>query len=106
MFTLQDLASEIAANVDFMNNVVVIGPELCPRCTMTGKLLDKVKIPWEKYVIEDRMHPLIVALRERVGVEPGTPVEMPMVFIKGVFSWNDHNPAEISNYRRTHRLAA
>lgn len=106
MFTLQDLAPEIAAKVDYMNNVVVIGPEFCPNCLRTGKLLDQVKIPWEKHVLEDRMHPLIVALREQLGVAPGTPVEVPMVFVKGVFAWNDHNPAEISNYRRTHGLAA
>lgn len=103
---LQELAPEIAAEVDFMNNVVIVGPETCPRCDRTAKLLDTKGIPWVKAIVEDREHPLIVALKERLGVKPGGFVQMPMVFVNGEFRWHDMNALAISELAKSYELVA
>ena len=100
---LQELAPEIAAKVDFMNNVVIVGPELCPRCLSTGRLFDELGIKWVKVVVEDSEHPLIVALKKRLGVPFAN---MPMVFVNGEFRWHDMNRYEIMKLAKSRDLAA
>jgi glutaredoxin len=103
---LQELAPDIAAEVDFMNVVVIIGPKICPRCERTGKLFNTKGIKWVKAVVEDREHPLIVALKKHLGVDPDDFVQMPMVFVNGEFRWHDMNPVKISELAKSFELAA
>ena len=105
VFTLQEVTPEIAAKVDYMNNVVIFGPEDCPRCDRTAKLLDAKGIKWIKHVVEDSGHPLIVALKAHLRLEPTDLVPMPMVFVNGEFRWHDINPVEISKLAKSFALA-
>ncbi|MET0979643.1 MAG: glutaredoxin domain-containing protein [Candidatus Saccharimonadales bacterium] len=102
---LQELAPAIAAEVDFMNNVVIIGPETCPRCDRTAKLLDTKGIKWVKAVVEDKEHPLVVALKKHLGIPTGF-VNMPMVFVHGEFRWHDMNAFAISELAKAYDLVA
>ena len=106
MFTLQGIAPEIAAEVDFENDVVVAGPKICPKCDSTIKQLKEKGIKVIKVIVEDREHPLIVALKKHLGVKPDDFVSMPMVFVNGEFRWNDLSKFEIMKYARSHALAA
>jgi glutaredoxin len=103
---LRELAPAIAAEVDFMNNVVIVGPETCPRCDRTAKLLDTKGIKWIKVVVEDSEHPLIVALKKHLGVKPTGFVNMPMVFVNGEFRWHDMNAFAISELAKSYALAS
>lgn len=86
---LEQIAPDIAALYDVENTVVVIGPTICGDCGMTIKLITKKKgIAAAKHVINDRMHPVFVALRAHLGLDPDAPVSTPVVFVKGKFGWN------------------
>lgn len=85
---LEQIAPEIAAQYDLENVVLIIGPEICGDCRMTMKLLEKKGITSIKHVVDDREHPVLVALRAHLGLEPDAPVPLPAVFVKGEFRWN------------------
>lgn len=95
MFKLQDVSPDIASRVDYMNVVVIVGPEICGRCDQTAKLLDKAGIRWVKVTVEDSEHPLIKALKDHLGVKQTDFVNLPMVFVGGIYRWHDMNGFEI-----------
>lgn len=103
---LQELAPEIAQTVDYMDNVIIIGPTICSRCDQTGKLFKTKGIAYIKVIVENREHALIVALKKHLGVEPDDFVNMPMVFVNGEFRWHDMNMFEISNLAKSYELVA
>jgi glutaredoxin len=106
VFTLQEIAPEIATEVDFENYVVVAGPKICPRCDSTIKQLEDKGIKTVKVVVEDSEHPLIVALKRHLGIKLDDFVNMPMVFVNGEFRWHDLSKFEIMKLAKSHALAA
>ena len=103
---LEKIAPEIAAEYDVENVVIVIGPTICGDCHMTIKLLEKKGVKSIKYVIDDREHPVLVALRAHLGLDPEATVSLPAVFVKGQFRWNGLNGMEISTVAEELALAA
>jgi glutaredoxin len=103
---LQELVPEIVTDFDVANLVIVVGTPECPKCTRTGKLFDAKGIKWAKYAIEDSHHPILVALRERLGVAADKPIDLPVVFVDGEYRWHDLNPVEISALAKSLAIAA
>ena len=92
---LEEIAPEILVTATDGVRVIIISTVICPRCDRTVKLLDQKGIASVKYVIEDRFHPVLVALRKHLGLEPEAPVDLPAVFVDGVFRWHHLNPAAV-----------
>lgn len=106
MLTLPDIAPSIAAEVDYMNYVVIFGPEICGYCENTMKQLKAGGIQSIKIVVEDNKHPVVVALKVHLGVDPDAPIQMPAVFVNGEFRWNDMNRFEIMRLIKSRELVA
>lgn len=92
---LEEIAPEILEAATDDVRVIIISTVVCPRCDRTIKLLNQKGIASVKYVIEDRFHPVLVALREYLGLESEAPVDLPAVFVDGVFRWHHLNPAAV-----------
>lgn len=103
---LADIAPEILEAIGDDTRVVVVGTKECPKCDRTIKFLANKGIAAGKYVIEDRFHPVLVALREHLGLDPEAVVALPAVFVDGVYRWHDFNGAAISELGREFKEAA
>lgn len=93
---LSDIAPEILEEAPDSVRVIIVSTKVCPRCDQTIRLLDKKGIRTHKYVIEDRFHPVLVALRQHLNLDPEAQVDLPAVFVDGGYRWNGLNGAAIS----------
>lgn len=103
---LGDIAPEILEAAKDDVRVIIVSTVVCPKCDRTIKFLANKGIAAVKYVIEDRFHPVLVALREHLGLDPEAVVALPAVFVDGVFRWHDFNGAAISELGQEFKEAA
>jgi glutaredoxin len=106
MLLLADIDPTIASELDADNHVIVFSRPGCGACIFTYRGLDSNGVPVKKVNFNDKDHPVLVAVKARLGIDPDAPIELPVVFTWGRFKWNGADPDAIDETVASVKAAA
>lgn len=92
---LDQIAPEMLELAGEARVTIFAPPTFCARCTWTERSCNEKGIATAKIILDDRLHPILVALRVHLGLGPEAPITMPAVFVDGVYAWHDNQPNKV-----------